>query len=65
MARYRIVPERSHVWFDGRSSLHPIHSGTDGLEGYVELEFGPDGVVDLSSPAEREDVSSREPAVVG
>jgi len=49
MARYRIVPERSHVWFDGRSSLHPIHSGTDGLEGYVELEFGPGGEVDVSA----------------
>jgi polyisoprenoid-binding protein YceI len=49
MARYRILSERSHVWFDARSSLHPIHSGTDGLEGYVELDFEPGGVVDLSA----------------
>ncbi len=48
MARYRIVPERSHVWIDARSSLHPIHSTTDGLEGFVDLEFSSDGVVDLS-----------------
>lgn len=47
MSRYRIVPERSHVWIDARSNVHPIHSGTDGLEGFVELEIGSDGEVDL------------------
>ena len=36
--RYRIVPERSTVWIDARSSLHPIHSSTDGLEGFIELD---------------------------
>lgn len=46
MARYRIVPERSHVWIDARSNLHPIHSTTDGLEGFVELQLGPDGGID-------------------
>jgi polyisoprenoid-binding protein YceI len=25
------------VWIKARSSVHPIHSSTDGLEGYVEL----------------------------
>ena len=34
------------MWIDARSSLHPIHSGTDGLEGYVDLELGPGGEVD-------------------
>jgi polyisoprenoid-binding protein YceI len=29
------------VWIDARSSLHPIHSETDGLEGWVEA--GADG----------------------
>jgi polyisoprenoid-binding protein YceI len=48
VSRYSIVPERSQVWFDAKSSLHPIHSSTDGLEGYVELEMGADGVVDLA-----------------
>jgi hypothetical protein len=43
MPRYLIVPERSRVWIDARSNVHPIHSTTDGLEGYVELELGPDG----------------------
>jgi polyisoprenoid-binding protein YceI len=49
VARYRIVPERSHVYIDAKSSLHPIHSTTDGLEGLVEFEFGSDGEVDLSN----------------
>jgi polyisoprenoid-binding protein YceI len=36
------------VWIDARSNVHPIHSATDGLEGYVELTLGPEGGVDLS-----------------
>ena len=47
VTRYRIVPERSRVWIEARSNLHPIHSSTDGLEGYVEIEFDPKGGVDL------------------
>jgi polyisoprenoid-binding protein YceI len=41
MARYEIVPDRSRVWIDARSNVHPIHSTSDGLEGWVELS--PDG----------------------
>jgi polyisoprenoid-binding protein YceI len=48
MTRYRIVPERSHVFIDARSNLHPIRSSTDGLDGYVDLEIGADGNVDLA-----------------
>jgi len=48
VARYQIVPEKSQVWIDARSSLHPIHSSTDGLEGYVDLELATDGSIDLS-----------------
>jgi polyisoprenoid-binding protein YceI len=52
VARYRIAPERSKVWVDAKSNVHPIHSSTDGLEGFVELELTPDGGVDLKvSPA--------------
>jgi polyisoprenoid-binding protein YceI len=51
VSRYKIAPERSHVWIDARSNLHPIHSTTDGLEGYVELELGLEGGVDLSVPS--------------
>jgi polyisoprenoid-binding protein YceI len=54
VARYVISPERSQVWIDARSNVHPIHSGTSGLEGYVELNLSPEGTVDLSSqPAGR------------
>jgi polyisoprenoid-binding protein YceI len=49
MARYRIVPERSHVSIDARSSLHPIHSETDGLDGWLDLEVRADGRVDLAT----------------
>jgi polyisoprenoid-binding protein YceI len=38
VARYRIDPDRSRVWIRARSTLHPIHSTTDGLEGYIDLE---------------------------
>jgi hypothetical protein len=31
------------VWIDARSNVHPIHSSTDGLEGFVELDLGTDG----------------------
>jgi len=36
--RYHIVPERSRVWIDARSNVHPIHSATDGLEGYIDFD---------------------------
>jgi hypothetical protein len=48
MPRYRIVPERSHFWIEGKSSVHPIRCSTDGLEGFVELAIVPDGGVDLA-----------------
>ena len=49
MARYVISPDRSHVWIEARSNVHPIHSSTNGLEGYVELTLDPGGAVDLTS----------------
>jgi polyisoprenoid-binding protein YceI len=52
MTRYEISPERSHLWIDARSNVHPIHTGTDGLEGYVELELASDGHVDVSAAPE-------------
>jgi hypothetical protein len=48
VAKYVISPERSHVWIDARSNVHPIHSDTDGVEGYVDLDVGPQGSVNLS-----------------
>jgi len=49
MARYRIVPDRSRVYIDARTSLHPIHTETDGLDGWLELEVEPAGRVDLTA----------------
>jgi polyisoprenoid-binding protein YceI len=48
---YRIVPDRSRVYIDAQSSLHPIHATTTGLEGFIELAFGEDGEVDLTAKA--------------
>lgn len=49
MARYRIVPDRSTVTIDARSNVHPIHSATTGLEGWVDLDLGPGGAVDVGA----------------
>jgi polyisoprenoid-binding protein YceI len=42
VARYRIVPERSRLEAEARSSLHPIRAETTGLEGYFEAELAGD-----------------------
>jgi polyisoprenoid-binding protein YceI len=44
---YRIAPERSQVWIEARSSLHPIHGEGRGLEGSIEAEVI-DGRLDLN-----------------
>ncbi len=49
MTRYRIVPERSRVWIEARSSLHPIHSRSDGLEGWFDLDVRGTGRVNLAA----------------
>jgi polyisoprenoid-binding protein YceI len=59
MVRYTIIPERSRVWIDARSSLHPIHSTADGLEGFVDVDadgdtvLGPHPTAQLSFPVNR------------
>jgi polyisoprenoid-binding protein YceI len=50
LARYRIVPERSWIEILARSSLHPIESRTDGLEGFLDLEILGGGRVNLTVP---------------
>src|SRR5665213_2927047 len=49
MPRYQIVPERSQVWIDARSNVHPIHTTTDGLEGYIDLASDGAGVADVGT----------------
>jgi polyisoprenoid-binding protein YceI len=39
VTRYALDPDRSRVWIEARSSLHPIHSETAGLEGWFEADL--------------------------
>jgi polyisoprenoid-binding protein YceI len=46
MARYTIDPDRSQVWVEGSSSVHPIHATANGLEGWIDVDDrGIDGEV--------------------
>lgn len=47
MARYCIDPARSRVWIDAQSSLHPIHTETSGLHGWVEVDVEQGGQLNL------------------
>jgi polyisoprenoid-binding protein YceI len=61
VTRYSIVSDQSQVWIEARSSVHPIHTETKGLEGYIDLEMNGDGRISvdtqpsarLSLPVER------------
>jgi polyisoprenoid-binding protein YceI len=48
MPRFRIVPERSRVWLEATSSVHPIHGEASGLSGSIDVQFDGTGL-DLSS----------------
>ena len=39
MPRFRLVPERSELWAEARSTLHPVRVHTTGLTGVLELEM--------------------------
>src|ERR1039458_921108 len=52
MTHYAIDPDKTIVWIEAWTSLHPIHSETRGMEGYFEGELSTDGALDLSSPAQ-------------
>ena len=38
-ARFELAPDRSQVWIEGSSSIHPIHATATGLGGWVALEL--------------------------
>lgn len=42
--RYELDPERSQVWIEGSSSIHPIRASATGLHGWIELEDPADGL---------------------
>ena len=52
MTHYRIVPEQSQVLIDAKSSLHPIHTRTEGLDGHLDVEVLGAGRIDLESDAQ-------------
>jgi polyisoprenoid-binding protein YceI len=39
LARHAVIPERSRVQADARSSLHPIRMETAGFQGFVEADL--------------------------
>jgi len=49
VAKYRVIPERSQLWAEARSSIHPIRVETNGLTGDVEAEVD-NGQVRLGAP---------------
>ena len=53
MARFRIVPERSRIWVDARTSIHPVHGEADGPHGAIEGEVAGGRPVLSSPPAMR------------
>lgn len=48
MARFRIVPDKSAVLIEASSSLHPIHTRTVGLVGFLEVDVH-EGVIDTAA----------------
>jgi hypothetical protein len=48
--RFTFDATRSCVWVDARSNLHPIHTETRGLEGWVEAALDEEGTFDVSVP---------------
>lgn len=50
MPRFRIVPERSRVWLEASSSVHPIHGEAAGLSGSIDVQFDGTGLDLTSSP---------------
>jgi hypothetical protein len=49
VAHYRIVSDRSQVLIDAKSSLHPIHTRSDGLEGFLDMDVLGGGRINLQS----------------
>jgi polyisoprenoid-binding protein YceI len=48
MAKFQPVRNRSELALEGESSIHPLHTSTQEIEGYFEAVLGDDGQLDLS-----------------
>ena len=42
--RFELDPERSQVWIDGSSSIHPIRASATGVDGWIEVMLTATGV---------------------
>jgi polyisoprenoid-binding protein YceI len=51
VTRFVIDPQRSRVWIEAQSNVHPIHGEATGLQGHLELGVA-DGELDPATPAE-------------
>jgi polyisoprenoid-binding protein YceI len=56
VTRYRIIPERSRLWVEARSSLHPIKAESAAVNGYIETEMGASGFDLKTAPQGRIEV---------
>jgi polyisoprenoid-binding protein YceI len=52
--RYTFDSDRSCVWVNGRSSIHPINTETRGITGWFEATTSGDGALDLDQPVSGE-----------
>jgi polyisoprenoid-binding protein YceI len=58
MARFTLLAEKSELWAEARSSLHPVRVHTAGLRGVIEAELGGQQPM-LASPTHVELEASR------
>jgi polyisoprenoid-binding protein YceI len=58
MRRFVFDPTSSRVSIAGRSSVHPIHSETTGVEGWFEADVDADGVNMTTPPTARLEIGS-------
>lgn len=58
MLRYRVVPSRSTLWAEARSSVHPILVETTGFEGYLSAHVE-NGQATLAAPTRIELAAER------
>lgn len=48
MAKFQPIRDRSELALEGESSIHPLHTSTQEIEGYFQAKLGDDGQLDLS-----------------
>jgi polyisoprenoid-binding protein YceI len=58
MAMYRISPERSRLFAEVRSSIHPIRGEAGGVRGDIEVELADDRIDLRSSPKARVEIET-------